>query len=190
MEDLRGNVKKNWSLESDDRLLRALTSFSNKIVERTQQVNDDLETLGEQTRATQSQLQNTFNRFLMLQNSQFIENRVVRDQEMAKKIHEETQQEAKAEAQHDGPTPQQTATQIIETYKKALNLGMAAMDLTVPQSVLANSLQSQQDSIEAGMAPTLPKCNKVWFIIHNTIYSDLHFMFHSLFCPLIFLNVV
>ena len=174
MEVLRDNVKRNWSLESDDRLLRALTSFSNKIVERTQQVNDDLETLGEQTRATQSQLQNTFNRFLMLQNSQFIENRVVRDQEMAKKIHEETQQEAKAEAQNEGPTPQQTATQIIETYKKALNLGMAAMDLTVPQSVLANSLQSQQDSIEAGMAPTLPKCNKVWCFIFS-VFTVLSF---------------
>eukprot|EP01083_Nonionella_stella_P303956 1054107_1 len=88
MEDLRPDIQ-GWSLESDDRLLRALTSFSSKIVARTQQVYDDLETLGEQTLSTQSQLQNTFNSFLMLSSGQFIENRVVRDTILAKKIAEE-----------------------------------------------------------------------------------------------------
>eukprot|EP01083_Nonionella_stella_P064892 169600_1 len=164
MEDLRNSIQ-GWSLESDDRLLRALSAFSNKIVERTKQVNDDLETLGEQTRATQSQLQNTFNRFLMLQSGQFIENRVVRDQQTAKKIHEEKQQQQQnSQSQINGNETQsntmQSATQIIETYKRALNLGMVAMEHTVPQSVLANALQSQQDSIEAGMPPSLPKCHK------------------------------
>ena len=126
-----------------------------------------MEELGEQTRATQSQLQNTFNRFLMLQSGQFIENRVVRDSNVAKDIADEKkqqQQESKAnEQKEENPqlAAQQQATRIIETYKKALNLGMAAMEHTVPQSILASSLKSQQDSIEAGILPTLPKCDKV-----------------------------
>merc|ERR1712130_996671 len=59
--------------------------------------SDDLTTLGEQTRSTQSQLQNTFNRFLMLQSGQFIENRVVRDQTAAQKIADEQRKKEKEE---------------------------------------------------------------------------------------------
>merc|ERR1712228_220740 len=117
---------------------------------------------------TQSELQNTFNRFLMLQSGQFIENRVVRDQTAAKQIEEEKkrkqEEEQKANAQSEQQqNPQHAATAIIETYKKALNFGMAAMQHTIPQSHLASSLKSQQDAIEAGIAPNLPKCKKDLF---------------------------
>eukprot|EP01084_Bolivina_argentea_P296481 510638_1 len=168
MEDLRGSIK-TWSLESDDRLLRALSTFSAKISERTREVNDNLETLGEETRSAQSQLQNTFNRFLMLQSGQFIENRVVRQTGAAKQAAEEKKREEDEKKNNQSETNgntqtgamnQTSAAAIIDTYKKALNLGMAAMEYTVPQSLLASSLKSQQDSIEAGILPDLPKSAK------------------------------
>ena len=119
----------------------------------------------------------------MLQSGQFIENRVVRDQIAVKKIEEEKkrkqqEEEQKANAQNEQQqNPQNAATAIIETYKKALNLGMAAMQHTIPQSHLASSLKSQQDAIEAGIAPNLPKCKKVYF--RNDSHKHKHMYTHA-----------
>jgi len=153
MEELRKSVS-NWNLDCDDRLLRGLQSFSNKIIERSQQLEDELETLGEQTRSSQLNLANTFNKFLMLSSGQFIESRVVRDNVAEKKPEE------KKDPLPSSKTQEVKATDIIERYKQSLTIGMKAMDYTTPQSNLITVFKNQHDLIEAGVAPNLPLCSK------------------------------
>ena len=151
MEQLRGFIQ-DWSLESDDRLLRGLQALSDKIIERTVSLEDNLATLNEETRTAKLQLSNTFNKFLMLSSGQFIENRVVKEVLPEQKI---TNMDEKS----DEKVTEKTAKEIVDTYKNALNLGMNAMNYTIKQSELSTELKQQKDQIEAGVPPNLPTCN-------------------------------
>eukprot|EP01084_Bolivina_argentea_P112278 200257_1 len=175
METLRKDIK-GWSLESDDKLLRALQLFSSKILEQTERVDNDLHSLYEETCATSVQLQNASNRFSLLSSNKFVfietrtndvnicqnvdkgkkTNPVVCDMEVAK------QNDGQAT---DDYKQQQSNLQQDTSYKKALNCGMAAMLHTVSYSTLMSALKSQKDDIEAGVQPRLPKCD-------NDIYNN------------------
>lgn len=55
-------------------LLSALQQFSTDVMTRTKNLQDDLDLLSSETRAASLKMHNTFNQFLRLSNSQFIEN--------------------------------------------------------------------------------------------------------------------
>lgn len=64
----------NWRLSSDQKLLETLQSFSNLIAERSQSCIKKVDELGFEVSESEVSLRNTFNEFLMLGNTQFIEN--------------------------------------------------------------------------------------------------------------------
>lgn len=64
----------SWTLASDDRLLAALLKFSSTFSERTKQTIQRVEDLAYEVADTEVSLKNTFNEFLLLGNTQFIEN--------------------------------------------------------------------------------------------------------------------
>ena len=70
-----------WSLESDMKLFDALRTFSASVVERSQEVETKIDGLVSRAVETDVRLRNTFNEFLMLCKTQFIENRVYEEDE-------------------------------------------------------------------------------------------------------------
>ena len=64
----------SWTLASDVKLLGLLSSFSSKLAEKTTNLVNTIEELSSDTSEADVRLRNTFNEFLMLANTQFIEN--------------------------------------------------------------------------------------------------------------------
>ena len=73
MEELVGNVD-SWNLACDAKLLDFMREFSRDVADKTKVLVDKVEELTCDTAETEVRLRNTFNEFLMLTNSQFIEN--------------------------------------------------------------------------------------------------------------------
>ena len=63
-----------WNLGSDEKLLEALKKFSVRINEKTQSLIEKVDDLTSETIQVGCHLQNTFNEFLILADTQFIEN--------------------------------------------------------------------------------------------------------------------
>ena len=78
MEADRINLLKNevniWSLSSDNNLLMLLRNFSVKLSDRTRQLVSDIENVSSESIEGETKLRNTLNEFLMLSNTQFMEN--------------------------------------------------------------------------------------------------------------------
>uniref|UniRef100_A0A8C3UE50 Uncharacterized protein n=1 Tax=Catharus ustulatus TaxID=91951 RepID=A0A8C3UE50_CATUS len=64
----------SWSLASDAGLLHFLQEFSQQTISRTHEIKKQVDGLISETKATDCRLHNVFNDFLMLSNTQFIEN--------------------------------------------------------------------------------------------------------------------
>ena len=73
MDELKGEAK-NWNLASDTKLLEYLQKFSADIVDRSKTFSEKVDELTFDVVDSEVGLKNTFNDFLMLGNSQFIEN--------------------------------------------------------------------------------------------------------------------
>jgi len=65
---------KSWTLASDEKLLNYLKIFSKEITKSTQICTENMNELHNSLYETETSLRNTFNEFIMLGNSQFIEN--------------------------------------------------------------------------------------------------------------------
>jgi hypothetical protein len=78
MEALKADVA-SWSLASDQKLLEALQSLSSQFLDRSHACISKVNELRSEVATSEVSLRNTFNEFLMLGNSQFIENRVYDD---------------------------------------------------------------------------------------------------------------
>jgi len=63
-----------WTLGSDQKLLEALKKFSASLGDKTQALVGKVDELSTDTVEVECKLRNTFNDFLMLADSQFIEN--------------------------------------------------------------------------------------------------------------------
>lgn len=75
MEEIRRSSQ-SWSLAADAGLLQFLQEFSQQTISRTHEIKKQVDGLIRETKATDCRLHNVFNDFLMLSNTQFIENRV------------------------------------------------------------------------------------------------------------------
>jgi hypothetical protein len=74
LADLRGCNAAHWSLESDIKLQEYLAAFSRRLGQKTKDVVDKVENLSTDVGDADVRLRNTFNEFLMLGDTQFIEN--------------------------------------------------------------------------------------------------------------------
>lgn len=65
---------RSWNLASDSKLLEYLQQFSAGVTDRTKSFVEKVDNLSFEVAESEVSLKNTFNEFLMLGNSQFIEN--------------------------------------------------------------------------------------------------------------------
>lgn len=74
LQDLRDIPSSAWDIECDETLLEFMESFSQRMMDRLKRVQGQVDDLVDTTRTGEADLLNTFNEFIMLSNTQFIEN--------------------------------------------------------------------------------------------------------------------
>ncbi|XP_042289861.1 WASH complex subunit 2 isoform X3 [Thunnus maccoyii] len=123
LEEMRQSST-NWSLAADSGLFLFLQDFSQKMLSKTHEIEKQLDSLIRDTKATDSCLHSVFNDFLMLSNTQFIENRVY-DEEVEETI-------PKAEALEKQPeqekTREQKEAELIPKMQEAVNYGLRVLE--------------------------------------------------------------
>ncbi|XP_023183495.1 WASH complex subunit 2-like isoform X2 [Xiphophorus maculatus] len=123
LEEIR-QQSANWSLAADSGLFLFLQDFSQRMLSKTHEIEKQLDSLIRDTKATDSRLHSVFNDFLMLSNTQFIENRVY-DEEV-----EETM--PKADASEKQPeqekTREQKEAELIPKMQEAVSYGLKVLE--------------------------------------------------------------
>ncbi|XP_017164643.1 WASH complex subunit FAM21 isoform X6 [Poecilia reticulata] len=123
LEEIR-QQSANWSLAADSGLFLFLQDFSQRMLSKTHEIEKQLDSLIRDTKATDSHLHSVFNDFLMLSNTQFIENRVY-DEEV-----EETM--PKADASEKQPeqekTREQKEAELIPKMQEAVSYGLKVLE--------------------------------------------------------------
>ncbi|KAM6915944.1 WASH complex subunit 2A [Xenentodon cancila] len=114
----------SWSLAADSGLFLFLQDFSQRMLSKTHDIEKQLDSLIRDTKATDSHLHSVFNDFLMLSNTQFIENRVY-DEEVEETI-------PKADALEKVPeqekTREQKEAELIPKMQEAVNCGLQVLE--------------------------------------------------------------
>jgi len=121
LDELRGETK-TWTLASDAGLLHYLQEFSNRILSRTKDLESQVDALVFETKAADVKVHNTFNEFLQLSNSQFIENRVYDDDESL--APQEGTEKASTQPQL---TQEQMEAILVPKYTEAIAFGVEAL---------------------------------------------------------------
>ncbi|XP_059707488.1 WASH complex subunit 2-like isoform X2 [Haemorhous mexicanus] len=131
----------SWSLASDAGLLHFLQEFSQQTISRTHEIKKQVDGLINETKATDCRLHNVFNDFLMLSNTQFIENRVY-DEEVEEPIPkadvgDKTEQEK---------TREQKEADLIPKIQEAVNYGLQVLDSAFEQlDIKAGNSDSEEE---------------------------------------------
>jgi hypothetical protein len=111
-----------WSLHWDQQLLAYITQRSASLTLHTKKLQDSLDDLEHDANCSEIRLKNAFNQFLMLSNTQFIENRVYEEDDPLEDV-TPTETESTEAAASPASTP------VMELYGRALSLGMEAMKM-------------------------------------------------------------
>ncbi|XP_061693840.1 WASH complex subunit 2 isoform X2 [Syngnathoides biaculeatus] len=122
LEEMRQNSA-NWSLGADSGLLLFLQDFSQKMLSRTHEIEKQLDSLIRDTKATDSSLHSVFNDFLMLSNTQFIENRVYDEED-----EEPTPKTDVVDKQPDQKTREQKEAELIPKMQEAVTYGLKVLE--------------------------------------------------------------
>ncbi|XP_029925809.1 WASH complex subunit 2A isoform X2 [Myripristis murdjan] len=153
LEEMR-QTSANWSLAADSGLFLFLQDFSQRMLSKTHEIEKQLDSLIRDTKATDSCLHSVFNDFLMLSNTQFIENRVY-DEEVEEPL-------PKAEALEKQPeqekTREQKEAELIPKMQEAVNYGLRVLDSAFEQlDIKAGNSDSEDeeatDKVEAILEP-------------------------------------
>ncbi|KAL3887964.1 hypothetical protein ACJMK2_000349 [Sinanodonta woodiana] len=122
LEEIRKGAS-NWSLAGDSGLLLYLQEFSQKMIARTHEIEKEVENLVHEAKLTDVRVSSVINDFIMLANTQFVENRVY-DEDVS---HEEVvQEEKKTEVQEK--TKEQREAELISKVTEAVKLGVEVID--------------------------------------------------------------
>ncbi|KAM9379974.1 LOW QUALITY PROTEIN: WASH complex subunit 2-like [Phaethornis superciliosus] len=146
LEEIRKGSQ-SWSLASDAGLLHFLQEFSQHTISRTHEITKQVDGLINETKATDCRLHNVFNDFLMLSNTQFIENRVY-DEEVEEPIlkadvGDKTEQEK---------TREQKEADLIPKIQEAVNYGLQVLDSAFEQlDIKAGNSDSEEEEINERM---------------------------------------
>ncbi|XP_053778034.1 WASH complex subunit 2A isoform X2 [Desmodus rotundus] len=139
VEEIRGSSQ-SWSLAADAGLLQFLQEFSQQTISTTHEIKKQVDGLIRETKATDCRLHNVFNDFLMLSNTQFIENRVY-DEEV-----EEPVLKAEAEKAEQEKTREQKEVDLIPKVQEAVNYGLQVLDSAFEQlDIKAGNSDSEED---------------------------------------------
>eukprot|EP00002_Diphylleia_rotans_P016921 TRINITY_DN328_c0_g1_i5.p1 TRINITY_DN328_c0_g1~~TRINITY_DN328_c0_g1_i5.p1 ORF type:complete len:1711 (+),score=463.03 TRINITY_DN328_c0_g1_i5:53-5185(+) len=119
VEEMRAAASQGeWTLAADSGLLFYLKDFSQRLIQRTREVEKNVDNLVFETKSMDVKLHNTFNQFLMLANTQFIENRI-----------EETEVATDVPALDESSKPTESLeTIVLPKYQKAMDRGMNLLD--------------------------------------------------------------
>ncbi|XP_066881270.1 WASH complex subunit 2A-like isoform X20 [Kogia breviceps] len=121
-------------------LLQFLQEFSQQTISRTHEIKKQVDGLIRETKATDCRLHNIFNDFLMLSNTQFIENRVY-DEEV-----EEPVLKPEAEKPEQEKTREQKEVDLIPKVQEAVNYGLQVLDSAFEQlDIKAGNSDSEED---------------------------------------------
>ncbi|XP_037351621.1 WASH complex subunit 2A isoform X2 [Talpa occidentalis] len=130
----------SWSLAADAGLLQFLQEFSQQTISRTHEIKKQVDGLIRETKATDCRLHNVFNDFLMLSNTQFIENRVY-DEEV-----DEPVPKAETEKAEQEKTREQKEVDLIPKVQEAVNYGLQVLDSAFEQlDIKAGNSDSEED---------------------------------------------
>ncbi|XP_054456135.1 WASH complex subunit 2 isoform X2 [Anoplopoma fimbria] len=123
LEEMRQSSA-NWSLAADSGLFLFLQDFSQRMLSKTHDIEKQLDSLIRDTKATDSCLHSVFNDFLMLSNTQFIENRVY-DEEVEETIPKADALEKQPEKEK---TREQKEAELIPKMQEAVNHGLRVLE--------------------------------------------------------------
>uniref|UniRef100_A0A8C7EKY4 FAM21/CAPZIP domain-containing protein n=1 Tax=Neovison vison TaxID=452646 RepID=A0A8C7EKY4_NEOVI len=143
VEEIRRSSQ-SWSLAADAGLLQFLQEFSQQTISRTHEIKKQVDGLIRETKATDCRLHNVFNDFLMLSNTQFIENRVY-DEEV-----EEPVLKVETEKAEQEKTREQKEVDLIPKVHEAVNYGLQVLDSAFEQLDIkaGNSDSEEEDANE------------------------------------------
>uniref|UniRef100_UPI0037E78F96 WASH complex subunit 2 isoform X2 n=1 Tax=Semicossyphus pulcher TaxID=241346 RepID=UPI0037E78F96 len=123
LEEMRQSSA-NWSLAADSGLFLFLQDFSQRMLSKTHEIEKQLDSLIRDTKATDSCLHSVFNDFLMLSNTQFIENRVY-DEEVEETV---PKTEALEKQPEQEKTREQKEAELIPKMQEAVNYGLSVLE--------------------------------------------------------------
>ena len=109
-------------------LLNLLKSFSKNLVDKTRNLEEKMDVLVHKTTETKVRLNNTLNEFLMLANTQFIENRVYDDDDVD---HDAIETKAAAKEEEQCRATDTDPEQVKARWKKAVADGLGSLALKV-----------------------------------------------------------
>nr|XP_020457294.1 WASH complex subunit FAM21-like isoform X3 [Monopterus albus] len=123
LEEMRQSSA-NWSLAADSGLFLFLQDFSHKMLSKTHEIEKQLDSLIRDVKATDSCLHSVFNDFLMLSNTQFIENRVY-DEDVEETIPKADALEKQPEQEK---TREQKEAELIPKMQEAVSYGLKVLE--------------------------------------------------------------
>ncbi|XP_075072654.1 WASH complex subunit 2C isoform X2 [Mixophyes fleayi] len=140
LEEIRRSSQK-WSLGADAGLLNFLREFSHQTMSRTHDIEKQLDGLVREAKTTECRLHNIFNDFLMLSNTQFIENRVY-DEE----IEEHIVKSDPGEKPEQEKTREQKEAELIPKIQEAVNYGLQVLETAFEQlDIKAGNSDSEEE---------------------------------------------
>nr|XP_057914869.1 WASH complex subunit 2 isoform X3 [Doryrhamphus excisus] len=153
LEEIR-HSSANWSLAADSGLLLFLQDFSQRMLSKTHEIEKQLDSLIRDTKATDSSLHSVFNDFLMLSNTQFIENRVYDDE-----VEEPIPKTDAVEKQPEQKTREQKEAELIPKMQEAVNYGLKVLESAFEHLDIkaGNSDSEDEEANDRGGAILEPK---------------------------------
>ncbi|XP_077207031.1 WASH complex subunit 2A-like isoform X2 [Paroedura picta] len=143
LEEVRGGSQA-WSLAADAGLLRFLQEFSQQTISRTHEIKKQMDGLIQETKNIDCRLHNVFNGFLMLSNTQFIENRVY-DEE----VEESAPRIEVGDKPEQDKTREQKEADLIPKIQEAVNYGLQVLDSAFEQlDIKAGNSDSEEETNE------------------------------------------
>ncbi|KAM4030546.1 WASH complex subunit 2-like isoform 2-T2 [Anomaloglossus baeobatrachus] len=138
-----GRSSQNWSLAADAGLLNFLQEFSHQTISRTHEIEKQLDGLVHEAKSTECRLHNIFNDFLMLSNTQFIENRVY-DEE----VEEHVVKTDVGEKPEQEKTREQKEVELIPKIQEAVNFGLQVLETAFEQlDIKAGNSDSEDEEV-------------------------------------------
>uniref|UniRef100_A0A671NK49 WASH complex subunit FAM21-like n=1 Tax=Sinocyclocheilus anshuiensis TaxID=1608454 RepID=A0A671NK49_9TELE len=142
----------NWSLAADSGLFLFLQDFSQRMLSKTHEIEKQLDGLIQDTKATDSRLHTVFNDFLMLSNTQFIENRVY-DEEVEDPAPKPETMEKQPEQEK---TREQKEAELIPKIQEAVNYGLKVLESAFEQlDIKAGNSDSEDEETLEKVEPIL-----------------------------------
>ncbi|KAJ8361516.1 hypothetical protein SKAU_G00180410 [Synaphobranchus kaupii] len=151
LEEIR-KTSANWSLAADSGLFLFLQDFSQRMLSKTHEIEKQLDGLIRDTKATDCCLHTVFNDFLMLSNTQFIENRVY-DEEVEEPV---SKPEATERQPEQEKTREQKEAELIPKVQEAVNYGLRVLESAFEQlDIKAGNSDSEDEEVADRVEPIL-----------------------------------